>query len=183
MWNGGSSIYCTDQQPPVLSASSGCQVLMDTGNKSVACSSAHLLFGLFTQDAFVRICKHLQEYTYDAERNARETIVYAYPCHQPYSTPNTIGPRGTSWRVTTSGVHASKAFLERYSRHIGFSYIILLHRVFLMFGLHRVFLVSARMRKETLEKRLYTRTHATNHIAHPIPVSYTHLTLPTNLRV
>ena len=75
-----------------------------------------------------------------AKRNARETLVYAYPCHQPYSTPKTIGPRGTSWRVATSGVHASKAFLERYSRHIGFSYIILLHRVFLMFELHRVFL-------------------------------------------
>ena len=55
----------------------------------------------------------------DAKRNARETLVYAYPCHQPYSTPNTIGPRGTSWRVATSGVHASKAFLERYSRHGG----------------------------------------------------------------
>ena len=102
------------------------------------------------------------------KRNARETLVYAYPCHQPYSTPNTIGPSGTSWRVATSGVYASKAFLERYSRHIGFSYIILLHSVFLMFGLHRVFLVSAGMRKETLEKRLYTRTHATNHISHPI---------------
>ena len=56
---------------------------------------------------------------HDAKRNAREPLVYAYPCHQPYSTPKTIGPRGTSWRVATSGVHASKAFLERYSRHGG----------------------------------------------------------------
>ena len=66
-----------------------------------------------------------------------------------------------------------QAFLERYFSHpgrlyIGFSYIILLYMVFLMFELNRVSLVSARMRKETLEKRLYTRTHATNHIAHPI---------------
>ena len=66
-----------------------------------------------------------------------------------------------------------QAFLERFFSHtgrlhIGFSYIILLHGVFLMFELHRVFLVSARIRKETLEKRLYMRTHATNHIAHPM---------------
>ena len=46
--------------------------------------------------------------------------------------------------------------------------IILLHRVFLMFELHRVFLLAAMMRKVTLEKRLYTRTHATNHIAHTL---------------
>ena len=65
-----------------------------------------------------------------------------------------------------------QAFLERYfSDHgrlyIGFSYIILSQRVFRMFELHRVFLVGAMMREVTLEKRLYTRTHATNHIAHP----------------
>ena len=53
-----------------------------------------------------------------AKRNARETLVYAYPCHQPYSTPNTIGPRGTSWRVATSGVHASRAFLDNTGKHI-----------------------------------------------------------------
>ena len=52
-----------------------------------------------------------------------------------------------------------QAFLERFFSHtgklyIGFSYIILSHRVFLMFDLHRVFLVSARMRKVTLEKCL-----------------------------
>jgi hypothetical protein len=50
----------------------------------------------------------------------------------------------------------------------GFPYIIILNSVLLMFELHRVFLVSARMRKVTLEKRLYTRTHATDHIAHPL---------------
>ena len=49
-----------------------------------------------------------------AKSNARETLVYAYPCHQPYSTPTTIGPRETSWRVATSGVHVM-ALLERFS--------------------------------------------------------------------
>ena len=37
-----------------------------------------------------------------------------------------------------------------------------------MFELHRVFLVSARMCKVRLEKCLYTRTHTTNRIAHPL---------------
>ena len=131
-------------------------------------ASVMVVVGVFCSIICSSVTKGFPSACQDAKRNARETLVYAYPCHQPYSTPNTIGPRGTSWRVATSGVHASKAFLERYSRHIGFSYIILSHRVFLMFVLHRVFLVSARMRKETVEKRLYTRTHATYHIAHPI---------------
>ena len=46
--------------------------------------------------------------------NARGTLVYTYPCHQPYSTPTTIGPRETSWRVATSGVHGM-ALIERFS--------------------------------------------------------------------
>ena len=33
--------------------------------------------------------------------------------------------------------------------------------------LGKPYVEPARMRKVTLEKRLYTRTHATNHIAHP----------------
>ena len=50
------------------------------------------------------------------------------------------------------GTHI-QAFLELFFSHtgrlhIGFSYIILLYRVFLMFELHRVFLVS----RATLEK-------------------------------
>ena len=50
----------------------------------------------------------------DAKSNARETLVYTHPCHEPYSTPTTIGPRETSWRVATSGVHVM-ALLERFS--------------------------------------------------------------------
>ena len=91
--------------------------------------------------------------------NARETLVYAYPCHQPYSAPSTIGPRGTSWCVATSGVHAMP-FLERFSSisgsTYGFSDIILLHRVFLMFELHRVFLVSASHSQPALQFGAYS---------------------------
>ena len=41
----------------------------------------------------------------------RETLIYAYPYRQLYSTPPIIGPRETSWCVATSGV----AVLERSS--------------------------------------------------------------------
>ena len=48
-----------------------------------------------------------------------KTLVYAYPCHQPHSTPNTIGPRGTSWRVATSGVHAMAFLVPIVKRGLG----------------------------------------------------------------
>ena len=62
-----------------------------------------------------------------------------------------------------------RVFLERYFTHhgglyIGFSYIIMLLRVFLRFGLFRVSLVSATLRKVTLEKCSHASTQSRAHV-------------------
>ena len=61
---------------------------------------------------FASMCAHI-EFSHTKFYLAKLTVL----CHPPYSTPNTIGPRGTPWCIATSGVHTSSAFLERYSIH------------------------------------------------------------------